>query len=208
MSEYQVSTYAFPVGSILNTAHYSTKEVTMESTSHSNILYTATLLPVGTPVALISGGTEFRPVRRDLIASASYDSSAGETTITLTNSAHPFLIGDVCQGYDGVDGTAASLGAITDIDYDNLELVFSGDVATEGASGYYLDVTETGQGIDAFILLEPCEMYADRGSIDAAVDRTTRAIIHGVVIRDNISQVQDVDLQLHADLFHLIGLDV
>jgi len=206
VSENQVATYAYATAGILNTPdHFITKAVTLESTSHSNILYTATLLPVGTPVALISGGTEFRPVRRDVIASTSYDSSAGETTVTLTNSAHPFLVGDTCQAYDGVDGTASSLGAITEIDYDNLQLVFAGDVETESAATYYLDVTETGLGIDAFILLEPCEMFSDR--LNAAVDRTTRAIQHGVIQAAQISQVQGTDLQLNADLYKLIGLD-
>ena len=135
MSENQVASYSLPTKGVLNTPdHFITKAATLESTSHSNALYTATLLPAGTPVALIIDGTEWRPVRRDIIASTDYDSSAGETTVTMTNSVHPFLVGDTCQAYDGVDGTASSLGVITEIDYDNLELVFSGDVETESRS--------------------------------------------------------------------------
>lgn len=204
MSEFQLAEDALATAAILNTAHYSTVAVTMEAVSHDNTDHDETLLPVGTPVALISGGTEYKPVRRDTVASVSYDSSAGETTVTLDNSAEPFLVGDTCQSYDGVDGTATSLGAITEVDYDNLQIVFDGDQSGNTAADEYLDVTETGQGNTALILLEPCEMWSDR--LDAAVDRTTRAIIHGVIVEDNISQVQDEDAQLEDDLSKLIEL--
>ena len=204
MSEFGVVETEMPTGAMLDSDHFATTEVTMESASRDNTDYDDYLLKVGTPIALIVDGTEYKPVRRDVVASSSYDSSAGETTVTMTNSVQPFVVGDICQAYDGVDGTAASLGAITEVDYTNLQLVFGTDVESEAVATYYLDVTETGQGVTAYLLLEPCDMWSSRQK--AAIDKTTRAVVHGVINEDDITQVQDEDAQLEADLSALILL--
>lgn len=199
-SVFDISTYTWEQDGILYVAHGWAREIVINNAARNLADQTRYLLVAGTPMCLVASQTYWLPVRRDTSASDAYASGAAETTITLTNSAHPFHVGDTIQARTGVDdGTAANLGAITAVNLATPSVVVAGDESGNIADGDYIDVTNSATVDGAGILLNSVEMFDD--GAQAAVDKTGIVLVHGVIIAGSIKgPLGSADLQLAADM--------
>lgn len=162
------------------------------------------ILKAGTPIALISGGTTYKPVRRDTVTSATYSTATTKTTVTLDTSANPFAVGDTCQAYTTVDEAGADLGAIETINYSTRVLTFDGDQTGDVAADDYMDVTETSirdanAEPGALILITTCELFnADQAApVDTPFSGLVRGLISGAAL---LGPLGTDDAQLLADI--------
>lgn len=202
-SEFDLATYQWEQAGVLLTPVGAVPiPIVLYNAARSLALYTDYRLLAGTPVCKVASQTYYMPVRRDTSYSAAYDSGADETTITLTNSAHPFKIGDTIQTRTGADDTPETLGAIVDIDYMAKQVVVAGDKTTEAVDGDYIDVTESATADGALILIQSVDVY--NGPQRTAVDTPTVALAMGAVNGATLlGPLSYSDLQLIADLPHI-----
>lgn len=205
MGEFDIRTKGFSQGGFLLNAHYAEKGVVIEADSRNPLDRSDTVIPAGTPIALISGGSKYKPVRRGVVASATYDSAADETTITFDNSVECFAVGDTVQVYTGADGAVTDLGAITAVSDADNQIVVAGDHSGDISADDLIDVTETGQGQTVLFLLEGVDVFPS--GVSAAQDVTCTAIIHGFVYADGINAVEGADVQLQADVASQIYIE-
>lgn len=161
------------------------------------------ILHAGTPIAKVSGGTTYKPVRRDTIASAAYSSVTTLTTVTVDNSTNCYEIGDVCKACTAVDDAGTSLGAITTIP-SATTVTFAGDQTGNLDAADRMSVTETdirdanGEP-GALILISPCDVF--NAAVAAGVDTPHMALVTGVIEGGKLlGPLSYSDAQLVADI--------
>lgn len=199
MAEFDIRTETWEPQAVLANMHFECIGITLDADSRDPLDRTSTRIPGGTPIAKLSGGT-YKPVRRAIVASSSYDSGDNETTITLDNESEPFAVGDTIQIYDGVDGTVHDLGAVTAVGTDTVAV--AGDETGDISADEIVEVTENGQGTEVLFLIDPIELEDDDGNV---IDKAVRALIHGFVVESNVNMPEGVDAQLRADTISTIA---
>lgn len=180
--------------------------IVLDETAHSIVAASGTaqyILNAGTPIAKISGGTSYKAVARDTIASSAYTSANTTTTVTVDNSTAAFRVGDVLKACTAVDDAGTSLGAVESIPT-STTITFDADQTGNMDDGDRLTLTETdirdanGEP-GALILIAPVDVY-DRDQ-RAAVDTGFAALVTGVIDGSKIlGPLANADTQLIADI--------